>query len=361
MKNLTNEKLYERCKYFGKLTLNYRNKFIGLLPEVHRRRLYEQKGFSSIFEFAKKLAGLSEEQVRIALNLEKKFSDKPILHDLFTTGKVSMNKLARIISVATVENEEFLANQVQLLSKSAVETFVRDIKHVQKFESQDGLFKPETEAKSLPGQDARYAKGGKCAFPKLQKLKLSPEVIAKLSELQNKGLDINEMILNFLKQREQKIEKEKAEIAKQTSATENFAISNKKTSRYIPSKTKRLLREIHGTKCAVPHCQKPAKEIHHTARFALSNSHNPHFLAPLCNEHHTIAHSIDQRFLTAKKDSDKLKTTKSQTSGLPRPRPSYAFFTAIFTFLPSISKLFSLLLSRPPLCSSSSARVSFLI
>lgn len=26
-------------------------KFIGLLPEVYRRKLYEKKGFSSIFEF----------------------------------------------------------------------------------------------------------------------------------------------------------------------------------------------------------------------------------------------------------------------------------------------------------------------
>ncbi len=297
MKNLTDEKLYERCKHFGKLALNYRNKFIGLLPEVNRRKLYEQKDFSSIFEFAKKLAGLSEEQVRIALNLEKRFSDKPVLHDLFTTGKVSVNKLARISSVVTVENQEFLANQVQLLSKSAVETFVRDIKRIQESENQNGLFEPKIEAKSLPGQDTRHSEKGECAFPKLQNLNLSPEVISRLSELQSKGLDINELILNFLKKREQKIENETAEISAQASATENTAIATaKKTSRYIPSKTKKLLHSIHGTKCAITHCQKPAKEIHHTARFALSQTHNPNFLAPLCHEHHLIAHTIDQNF-----------------------------------------------------------------
>ncbi len=285
--SLTNKKLYERCKYFGKLALSYRNRFIGLLPEVNRRKLYEQKGFSSIFEFAFKLAGLSEKQVRIALNLEKNFSDKPVLHDLFTTGRVSMNKLARVTSIATIENQEFLANQVQLLSKSAVETFVRDIKHVQEHENQNSLFKPEIEAKSLPGQSS---------------LKLSPEVIAKLFELQNKGLDINNLILNFLKEREENIEKEKAEITAKASTMENPALAPaKKPSRYIPSQTKKLFRAIHGTKCAIAHCQKPAKTIHHTARFSLSQSHNPHYLAPLCHEHHLIAHTIDNKFLSKRR------------------------------------------------------------
>lgn len=78
----------------------WRQKFLGLLPEVYKRRLYEKKGFGSIFEFAKKLAGVSEEQVRLVLNLEKRFEDKPILKALLVEGTVSVNKLARIVSIA---------------------------------------------------------------------------------------------------------------------------------------------------------------------------------------------------------------------------------------------------------------------
>ncbi len=287
MKNLTDEKLLEICSRYGKLALHYRRKFIGLLPEVNRRKLYEKKGFNSIFEFAAKLAGISQEQVKRTISLDKTFSDKPILHEALTNGKVSLNKLARIASVATVENQEYLTNQVSLLSKSAVETLVRDMKFVpgHKSDEQNGLFQThDTHERS------------ECAsLPKLQNLKLSPEVIAKLFELQNKGLDINEMILEFLKQREQKIETEKAEISARASAKENSALATaKKPSRHISVQTKKLLHAIHGSKCAVPHCQKPSKEIHHTARFALSNSNNPNFLAPLCHEHHLIAHTIDQ-------------------------------------------------------------------
>ncbi|MFA5821368.1 MAG: hypothetical protein WC873_04730, partial [Candidatus Gracilibacteria bacterium] len=201
--------------------------------------------------------------------------------------------LARITSIATVENQEFLGNQVQLLSKSAVETLVRDIKT----ENQNGLFEPQIEAKSLPGQETHER--SECApFSKLQNLILSPEVIAKLSELQNKGLDVNDLILEFLKEREEEIENEKAKI----SANSALAIA-KKPSRYIPAKTKRLLHSIHGTKCAITHCQKPAQTIHHTARFALSQAHNPNYLAPLCHEHHQIAHAVDWKFFAMKNNS----------------------------------------------------------
>ncbi len=289
MKNLTDEKILELCIHYGKLALHYRRRFIGLLPEVNRRQLFRKKGFNSIFEFAFKLAGLSEAQVKLAISLDKNFEDKPLLHKALTSGKTSINKLVRIASVATVENQEFLAHQAELLPNRALETLVQDIKvdsenslHVQKNRKQDGLFQTKNDS-NIPA-----------FFPRLQNLKLSNEVIAKLSELKNRGLDINKIILNFLKQREQKIENEKAEISAQTLTTENFAVAPAKNpSRYITAQTKKLLREIHGTKCAIANCKKTAKEIHHTTRFALSQAHNPHYLAPLCHEHHLIAHTID--------------------------------------------------------------------
>ncbi len=52
---LTDEQLYKKAKFYGRNALLWRQKFIGLLPEVQRRRLYEKKNFGSIFEFAFKL------------------------------------------------------------------------------------------------------------------------------------------------------------------------------------------------------------------------------------------------------------------------------------------------------------------
>jgi len=83
MKNyssMSDKELYALAKRFGEEALAARRKFAGLLPEVARRRLYEKKGYSCLYEFAAKLAGMSREQVDTIIRLERKFEDKPALH-----------------------------------------------------------------------------------------------------------------------------------------------------------------------------------------------------------------------------------------------------------------------------------------
>jgi len=273
--HISDNQLYSMAKHFGKNALLWRRKFIGLLPEIYKRRLYEKKNYESIFVFAKKLAGLSEEQVRRVLNLEKKFQNMPNLHTALTSGEVSVNKLARVTSIATPENEEELVEKVKVLPQSAVETFVRDEKKIQ-----NGLCKPKIDIKSVRAH--RLENG----------LELSEEVSKKLLELQEKGININEMLLEVLEKREQEITEEKEEIAKDLEQTK---------SRYIPVKIKRIIKKEHGNKCSICNCNKPAVALHHTRPFALSKTHDPHFLAPLCKEHHAIAHSINLKMQEKRK------------------------------------------------------------
>jgi len=263
---MTDKELYALCKKYGKNALHWRRKFIGLLPEVNRRMLYEKKGFHSIFEFAKKLCGLSEKQVRRVLNLEERFKDKPKLHKALISGEISTNKLARVASVATPDNEEFWAEKMRQLSQGAIETLVRD-------EKQNGLFKSQKEEKSVRAH-------------KLQALHLESDVEEELLKLQRKGIDINQVLREFLEQRKLEIAQEKKALS-----------ASPTKSRYIPVKIRRHLEKEYGTKCSIEHCAKPTTVIHHTQRFALSASHNPKYLAPLCREHHTIAHAIDAKVL----------------------------------------------------------------
>ncbi len=283
---MSDEKLFILCRQFGSSALYWRQKFIGLLPEVNRRMLYEKKGFGSIFEFAKKLAGLSEEQVRMTLNLEKRFEDKPILKSLLVNGEVSINKLSRIVSIATEENQEILAEQVKLLPKDALEILVRDQKAHGALDGESGnqnvFLEPFFGVKSLPGQT--------------KEPQLADDVKNELFELQQKGIDINEMLRIFLQKRKLDIAQEKEEIA----ADQNDHGQTKKSSRYIPAKIKKLLNKEHGSKCSIKTCTRQAQTIHHTQRFALAGAHDPHYLAPLCKEHHIIAHSIDFKFHNAR-------------------------------------------------------------
>ncbi|MBI4127129.1 hypothetical protein HY463_00300, partial [Candidatus Peregrinibacteria bacterium] len=178
---------------------------------------------------------------------EERFESLPVLHGLLVNGEVSINKLARVVSVAKPENEEGMVEAVKL-SNRALETYVRDEKFT-------GLH--------------------------VRDLTLNDEVKFRLAELQEKGIDVNELILKMLDKREVEIE------------TEKLIPVEPAKSWVIPVRIQRLIKQEFGTKCSIDSCKKPSEHIHHTRIFAMSKSHDPNYLAPLCKEHHQIAHAIN--------------------------------------------------------------------
>ena len=122
----------------------------------------------------------------------------PRLHEQLVTGEVSINKLARVASIATPENEVELSKVVQNMSQKAVETLVKDEKFT-------GL--------------------------RAQILTLNDEVTKRLTELQSKGIDVNELISAALNKREEEIAEGKSVPVQPAS------------SRTIPVATKRLIQK----------------------------------------------------------------------------------------------------------------------
>jgi hypothetical protein len=339
--NHPDEKNHNLFKFYGAKSKEYRQKCIGLLPSIFKSGIYKQKGFESIFEYAAKLAGMSHEMVKRVLSLDESFEEKPSLRNLLVSGTVSVHKLARVASVATAKNQEFWATQVQVLPKSALETLLKDEKtntinlqfQQENSKTENGLQETLFYQYFVPGhkieiendqgntqlQAHQNIAGNQSFSRQCQQLQLSPEVGQKLLELQNKGIDINKLILEFLEKRDLEIAQEKERIAaeireknqngddgvhnpeNQTQATTSLnpnAQSPAPNHRYIPAKIKKILQKEHGTKCSITTCNKPSKEIHHTQRFALGKNHDPHYLAPLCAQHHQIAHSIDLKKFT---------------------------------------------------------------
>lgn len=234
---MADKELYRLCKKYGRRALRWRQKFAGLLPEVLKRRLYKKKGFNSIYEFAAKLAGMSKEHVARVLNLEKKFEAVPVLKNLLINGEASIHKLARVASIATAQNQNELANLVQQLPQKALEIVVQEAK-------QNGLQKPKDTAESVR---AHNFDNSTVDQPELH---LSSEVKTKLLELQQKGIDINALLFEFLEKRELEIAQEKEEISAHLLPAK---------SRYIPSQIKNLLQKEHGSKCSAPGCGQEAK------------------------------------------------------------------------------------------------------
>jgi hypothetical protein len=294
------------------------------LPEVFHRRLYEKKGFGSIFEFAAKLAGMSQEQVRVVLNLERKFEDKPVLKNLLINGEVSANKLVRIASIATVENQQVLACMAEKLSNRAIETFVRDEKWAMNgsdagaefgekigvrmagrpgdFKTQNGLQKPLFDDKSLHvhsnlqpmDEGVNLSQFESSASPlEIIKLKLDKDVLKKLLELQEKNIDVNGLIREMLQNRMEGIAQEKEEIV-------DTLQSHKQPSRYIPARIRKIITEEQGDKCSVPNCKNRAEVTHHELPFAIARNHDPRNLQKLCKAHHELKHMVDVRFFEAR-------------------------------------------------------------
>ncbi len=120
---------------------------------------------------------------------------------------------------------------------------------------------------------------------------LDDDVKFQLLQLQEKGIDINELIREMLEKREEGIAIAKDESSREAKPT---------SSRYIPVQVKRILHEEYGSKCSIPGCRRPSAQLHHTQRFALAGVHNPRYMAPMCEEHHKIAQSIDVKVQSAR-------------------------------------------------------------
>ncbi len=260
---LSDDQLYWQCVYLGAEARKWHNKFLGLLGEVYKRELYRQKGFDSIYEFAGKLASASHAQVDEAIRIEKQIKEKSaLLHRALVEGEISMHKLARVASVVTHENEEALLHQVKLLSRKGLDQLVRDMKN---------------------------EKGDEQIFLDVQEeydeFEFSKELLSRLRDMKQKGINLNEALMEGLNLRKEKIEEQKDELSQEC--------EKKEATRYIPKKIQNIIRKQYGNKCAKPGCNKPWKVIHHTARFALTKSNDPYYLAPLCSAHHEIAHAID--------------------------------------------------------------------
>ncbi len=364
MKNLnqfSDSELYSICKKWGREALTARRRFAGLLPEVYHREMesrgvprkswLERRGYTCIYEFAVRLAGMSRDQVNRVLQLDKRFSALPILHESLIHGDVSVNKLARIASVATLENQRELLNKAEKLSKAALEIYIKEYRVacgdlgeqrvpsaymnmvragmrvvpdeqntdmnlgsasqvagqtvVSLFES-DILINPAlsvltagagsvltSKVGAVPTAKAGVVPGHRFGDTetKTHGLQLDTDVETELKELQAKGIDVSDFLRKCLAQRKLEIAREKEKMAEEANRDrEDKFLIGKPASRYVPAKIKRIIRAQYGDVCSAAGCMKPAAHIHHQKPFASFGSHDPCHLRPLCKAHHELAH-----------------------------------------------------------------------
>ena len=266
MKNITPEqaKIHQNFVRFGANAKEWMRRCVLLLPEVAKCRIWEQKGFGSLYEYAGKLAGMSRNTVDDALRILRHIEDKPALQKV--VEQKGINAVRPVASIATPETQEFWAEKASVMSKNTLEVYV------QEFRTSTGNM-PEN-----PHQQAidNFSEEVSAPLKTTVVMQLDPELAAQLEKLKGSG-DWNALMKELLKIQEAQLEEQKPEPVR----TE---------SRHIPNKIQRYVRRRTNNTCSFPKCTKPSEILHHTQRFALEKIHDPDRLEPLCEAHERIAH-----------------------------------------------------------------------
>lgn len=249
--------IHEKFSEYGRNAKEWQRKCILLLPEIARHEVWKAKGFSCIYEYAGKLAGMSRGQVDDALYILRKIEDKPALMKVVEVKGV--NAVRPVISIATIADEKFWAEKAKEMGHHTLRTFVRDVRNEFR-----GAPKNQNEIKTVSMQ-------------------LSAKLAERLEKLKG-DKNWEEIIEEIVNDKEKEIEVAKRKLEEQKPG------DIRTNSRHIPAKISAYVKQRSGDNCEFPSCHKTAEHLHHTNRFSSEKLHDPDQIVALCEAHHDLAH-----------------------------------------------------------------------
>lgn len=262
--------LHQKFQKYGANAREWMRKCVLLLPEIEKYRIWKQKGFGSIYEYAAKLAGMSRNTVDDALRIMRRITDKPALQKVIE--EKGINAVRPVASIATSETEKFWAEKAKAMSKHTLETYVREIQKQKNSRTGTENIAEKSHQEAISFLDDAREEESK----KLVVMELEPEIIQELEKLKGQG-GWNELMKQLLQERKERLETAKPKAVE----TE---------SRHIPMKIQKYVLAKTNGQCSFPGCTKAYEILHHTQRFALEKIHDPDRLEPLCKEHERLAH-----------------------------------------------------------------------
>lgn len=267
------QELHEKFVDYGRNAKEWMRKCVLLLPEIDRWRIWEKKGFGSIFEYAAKLAGMSRNTVNEALRIMERVGDKPELKEVI--GEKGIWAVKPVVNVATEETVKFWAAKAREMPQHTLEVFVRD-------------FRRRAAAIDVAGNCDKIilsldlSRGLACEFEKL------------------KGENWDETVEEFLKLRRDKLMHDRPEVVRAR-------------SRFIPAAIEGFILKRSNKKCEFPLCKRDYRVLHHADRFSLVHVHDPDRIFALCREHHDLAHrglianeNLDVRYWKIREKPDRI-------------------------------------------------------
>jgi len=295
MKNLNTQEqiLHQKFTQLGKEHKLSKNRLLRLIPEINKTGLALKLGFSDIFEYAIKVAGLSHSSVKLALRIGKRLEQMPTLKQ--SIEKVGINKVEIVARVATPETEIFWVDKVENMSKNALTLAVKETKYKAKTDITTPFADPEKVKVELSHEAQK-------SFNRLKKqMKINENCTAiemmlkKLEELMDESK--SKIVLNQLKNQTYKIQSSKKVIKQTISKTKSTTGRKKSTNdlgfdvRYIISAIRKEVKKRSQEICEYANCTKIAEHIHHKIPYAISRSNDLSNLIALCKGHHEVMHN----------------------------------------------------------------------
>src|SRR3989338_9516693 len=124
MKNFEIEKIHAEFSEYGRNAKEWLRKCQMLLPLVVKYEVWSVKGFTSIYEYAAKLAGMSHSSVDETLWVMRKIEDKPAL--MAVVENKGIHGVKPVANIATVETQEYWAQNAVKMPQNVLRTFVRE-------------------------------------------------------------------------------------------------------------------------------------------------------------------------------------------------------------------------------------------
>lgn len=107
------------------MRLRLKNKMLAILPEIYRSGIY-RKYAGSIVEYAGKYGDIAKTTVIKRLRLEENLENLPFLKAAIE--KVGVHKVAMVAKITTPETDRVMADRLQNMSKSAVQSLSRELR-----------------------------------------------------------------------------------------------------------------------------------------------------------------------------------------------------------------------------------------
>ncbi len=250
--------LHFRFRMYGKNAREWTRKCALLLPEIVRERVWEKKGFDSVYMYARVLAGMGNNAVNDALRILHSIENMPALQKVVEAK--GLNAVRPVVAIATSETELFWAGKAMEMSKHTLELYVKE-QHDSRTGTENTIEFPEQKA----------------ITKKIIALDVDPEVASELEKLKGKDGDWNTLMKELLEMREKMLAQEKPE----EKVTE---------SRHIPAAIERYVIERARGTCELRTCTKKYAILHHIQRFALEKTHDPSRIIALCKPHERMVH-----------------------------------------------------------------------